>query len=111
MNFNDFTDLVDKLNKNQNLIIPYGFKNNPFRSDFIITLACTGLGRNEYRAAFFENQIRVGLGTPSRSAYRFKTSSDEQGIAPLLDRSRCPIYVPPTPIPSSLNYLNIKLLF
>jgi RHS repeat-associated protein len=73
----------------------------------------SGLGRHEYRAAFFENQIREGLGEKLRSDYRFETvdPNHPQGIAHLLDVSGCPIYIPPTPIPSSLKNLNMNLIY
>jgi hypothetical protein len=66
----------------------------------------TGLGRMEYRATFFENQIRAGMGSQLRPDYWFKNAAAGQGIAPVLDSSGKPIYVAPTPIPRSLIYLN-----
>jgi RHS repeat-associated protein len=71
----------------------------------------TGLGRLEYRAAYFENQIRAGLGAKLRTEYWFRNAAGGQGIAPLLDASGNPIYVPPTTIPPSLNSLNINLFY
>lgn len=71
----------------------------------------TGLGRHEYRASFFENQIRSALRAPLRSEYWFRNAAGNQGIAPILNLSGQPIYVPPTTVPPALNYLNINLIY
>ncbi|PVD49288.1 hypothetical protein DC498_25810 [Terrimonas sp.] len=71
----------------------------------------TGLSRMEYRASYFENQIRNAIGQPYRREYWFRDASGNQGIAPLLDASGRPIYVPPTTIPPSLLPLGINLIY
>ncbi|MBX6361829.1 MAG: hypothetical protein IRZ03_17340, partial [Acidobacterium ailaaui] len=73
----------------------------------------TGLARSEYRAAYFENQIRSQLNPPQplRTGYGFRDASGNPQVAKLLNASGNPIYVPPTPIPPSLQYLNINLIY
>jgi RHS repeat-associated protein len=74
----------------------------------------TGLGRLEYRASYFENQIRAGLNAPLRSEYWFTINSVQgpvQGVAQLLNSSGMPIYVPPTPIPAALRNSGINLIY
>lgn len=71
------------------------------------------IARSEYRAAYFENQVRAQLSPPQplRTGYNFRDASGNPQVAKLLDASDNPIYVPPTFIPPSLNYLNIKLIY
>jgi hypothetical protein len=71
----------------------------------------TELGRNEFRASFFENQIRAGLNAPIRTKYGYQGLNNSEKSASLIDESGCPIYVPPISILPSLNYLNIKTIY
>jgi RHS repeat-associated protein len=69
----------------------------------------TGLARMEYRASYFENQIRAALSPaqPLRTGYNFKDATSTPQLANLLDASGKPIYVPPTFIPPSLLPINL----
>ncbi|MGH2566181.1 MAG: RHS repeat-associated core domain-containing protein, partial [Ginsengibacter sp.] len=69
----------------------------------------TGLARMEYRAAYFENQIRAALSPaqPLRTGYNFRDAAGNPQVANLLDASGKPIYVPPTYIPPSLLPINL----
>ena len=69
----------------------------------------TGLGRMEYRAAYFENQIRAALSPaqPLRTGYNFLDATRTPQLANLLDASGKPIYVPPTYIPPFLLPINL----
>ena len=64
----------------------------------------TGLARSEYRASYFENQIRSQLSPtkPLRTTYNFLNAAQIPTSANLLDPSGKPIYVAPTPVPPSL---------
>ncbi len=69
----------------------------------------TGLARSEYRAAYFENQIRAELTPPQplRTGYNFRDASGNPKLANLLDANGKPIYVPPTYVPPCLAPINL----
>jgi RHS repeat-associated protein len=63
----------------------------------------TGLERREYRASYFENQIRKAIGEPYRTIYNFPGPLGKPRQAPLLDAGGNPINVPPVSVMPILN--------
>lgn len=65
------------------------------------------LERNEYRASYFENQIRNELNLPLRTGYHHQEGGEPMHTVNLLDKHGNPINVPPSPAPPALQMMLI----
>ena len=88
----------------------HGYEANVGMESTDFPISGSELTQDEYRASYFENQVRNELNRGLRSEYHYKDSRNQFQTATLLNESGQPIYVPPTDAPPSLRIMMLSLL-